>query len=74
MRPETDDRVLAKRSLNRDAPRPFLRRIERGNERIVKKPFPYSFWFSVEPNESVVIAALYQRRNEPVLSRRKPSR
>lgn len=38
----------------------------------LRRPFPYALWFVVQPDESVVIAALHHRQDRRVLRGRTP--
>ena len=51
-------------------PRAFPMRIEDVRQASLPRRWPYSLWFVAEPDGSVVIAALHQRRSTNIVRRR----
>lgn len=54
------------------APLSFPVRLDDVRQANMPKRWPYSLWFVVEPDESIVIAALHQRRDPKMVLERKP--
>lgn len=54
------------------APLSFPVRLDDVRQANMPKRWPYLLWFVVEPDESIVIAALHQRRDPKMVLGRKP--
>lgn len=54
------------------APLAFPARIDDVRQANLPRRWPYSLWFMAEPDGSVVIAALHQRRDPALVRLRKP--